>query len=106
MALRAFDIIVGAETDALPVGADAVADEDVVTKGFADSSYVQGAQPVDNNAALKAIIAADRADRDVRYNDGANALYAFDSSSGAADDGDNVLAPDAGTGRWIKTSNI
>jgi hypothetical protein len=63
----------------------------------------------DTYAALTAIAAADRFDNMVVYvksratdGDGAEGYWWFDSGSSATANGGTILAPDAGTGRWLR----
>jgi len=102
MATRDFNFATGPETDILPTATTPSVDDDLMTKGFADNNYVQGGAGVADNAALKAIVASDRKDIDLRFVDSTQTLYNFDSGSAASDDGVNVLAPDTGSGRWLK----
>lgn len=102
---REFKFIVGVETSTLPAVTAPTVDDDLMTKGYADGQYAELDSWYDSVAdvtAAKAIAAADRADRQVLFVKGAASLYYFDSSSVAAGDDDLVLAPDAGTGRWLK----
>lgn len=61
---------------------------------------------VQNVAELKAILVSNRFDKDIRLVEDAKALYRFDAELTLDDDGDLILQPDVGAGRWIKTSNI
>jgi len=60
---------------------------------------------VQDIAALKAVAAADRADKQGRVVEdnglGAESIYVFDSGSTAGGDDINVVVPTAGTGRWL-----
>lgn len=60
---------------------------------------------VADRAAVKAIVAADRVNGQLILVRTDNSLWRFDSASTAASDGADgnlVLVPDAGTGRWIR----
>lgn len=64
---------------------------------------------VDTNAVLTAIPAANRTDGQVMLvrerttkGDGGGGLWRFDAASSATANGGTILAPDAGTGRWIR----
>lgn len=52
-------------------------------------------------AAIKAIAAADRADGNIAVNKTNSDIWVFAAASVAAGDDVTVLAPDAGTGRWL-----
>ena len=58
--------------------------------------------PVQDLTALKAISPEDRADKRDRLVEDEGAIYHFDQQSSAVADGDLVVAPDSGTGRWLK----
>lgn len=61
--------------------------------------------PVQNIPQLRAVPAADRADKDVRLVEDDKAFYRFDLQGVGADDGDNVILPtDGGPGRWFKST--
>lgn len=100
--IREFDFTVGPETSELPGSGTPTSDADLITLGFADARYTQGSEAVADNAALKAIAEADRRDGDFVLIKDSNRVYRFDSASALADDANFVLAPDAGTGRWIR----
>lgn len=107
--IREFNIIVGPETSTPPTGTSPSNDADVITKEYADDTYaeiVSWGDKVASNAALKAVVLADRSDNQVRWNDGAASFYFFDSSSTATDNGDTILIPDDApvSGRWSKIS--
>lgn len=53
--------------------------------------------------ALKAIVAADRADRYLLYVASVDSWYRFNSSSSAVGDDNLIVVPSSGSGRWIKT---
>lgn len=59
-----------------------------------------------DDAAIKAIAATSRNDGDIAWRLDLNSLYVFDSASAATNDDDFVLQPDAGTGRWLKATQI
>lgn len=64
--------------------------------------------PVADLTALAAVAAADRADGQVRVVEsnglGGESVYVFSAASTASADGINIVAPAAGTGRWILAS--
>lgn len=102
---REFKFIVGVETSTLPAVTTPTVDDDLMTKGYADSQYAELDSWYDSVAdvtAAKAIAAADRADRQVLFIKAQAALYYFDSGSSATGDDNLVLTPNAGTGRWLK----
>jgi len=106
---REYQFVSGIEASVSPDPATPTADADTISKGFADDEYakrVSWGADVADNAALKAIASGTtegtRDDGQMRLNRGADALYQFDGASTAADDGDAVLEPDVGSGRWLK----
>lgn len=106
--IRQSDFVSGIETSTAPTVSAPTNPEDLVTKDYGDTTYAKLAYWGDvtaSNAALKAVAPADRGDGQVRLNQGADALYQFDSGSAAADDGDLVLQPNTGTGRWLKLTS-
>ena len=92
---------------------DATVLQDVAEKTMSNVAFLlgsaSGATPqavrkiatVDDLAALKAIAAADRRDRDYCALDSNKRIYQFDSASAATGDDYAVVTPAAGTGRWI-----
>ena len=92
---------------------DATVLQDVAEKTMSNVAFLlgsaSGATPqavrkiatVDDLAALKAIAAADRRDRDYCVLDSNKRIYQFDSASAATGDDYAVVTPAAGTGRWI-----
>lgn len=107
MATRAYDFLQSFTTSTSPVPGTPSNDNDVVNKGYADDTYARRASFYDksaNNAAIKAIASADRSDGQITLNMASDSFYRFNSASTATDDADTVLAPDSGTGRWLKIS--
>lgn len=107
MATRQYDFVVGVETSTAPTPATPTDSSDIVSKGYTDATYAKLSSFYDksaDNAAVKAIASADRSNGQVTLNMGNDAFYRFNSSSTASDDADSVLAPDSGTGRWLKIS--
>jgi hypothetical protein len=103
--IREFEFVTGIETSEAPSVADPSSSGDLVTLGYADDHYTHKDEvwgTAATNAVIKAIPAADRADGQILYHIGVLAFYRFNSASAAADDGNTVLAPDVGTGRWLK----
>ena len=108
MSIREYQFINGIETSTSPNPATPSADADAVTLGYTNSTYAKRSSYYDkqtSNANVKAISSADRSDGMVVFNTASNVWYRFDSGSSAADDGDSVLQPDSGTGRWLKVTN-
>jgi hypothetical protein len=106
---REFKFIVGVETSLLPATTVPTIDDDLVTKGFADEEYARldsWADKVLTISALKAIAAANRFDAQSIFVKSQGLHYYFDSASVAAGDDDNIVEPDAGTGRWVKVAPI
>lgn len=66
--------------------------------------------PVADIAALSAVAAADRSDKQLRVVEddgfGHRSIYIFDSASSATADGVDIVAPDAGSGRWFRAYDI
>ncbi len=58
--------------------------------------------PVQDLTALRAVPPALRGDKQQRLVEDENAEYRFDATGVGADDGDLIIAPDTGTGRWFK----
>lgn len=104
MALRQFDFIVGPETSTLPSIGTPTGDDDLISLGFADARYTQGAEAEATITTLKAMAEAERRDGDLVLVKDTNNLYRFDSASAATGDDNFVLTPDAGTGRWIRVT--
>jgi len=76
-----------------------------MTKLYGDTTFAKRSSWYDkstNNAEIKAISVANRSNGQIAFNLGNNSFYRFDSTSIASDDGDTTLAPDAGSGRWLK----
>lgn len=63
-----------------------------------------GRTPVDDLDALRAIPELERSDQDTRLVESEKSIYRFDAQGTAADDGDLVIAPTVGTGRWFKVT--
>ena len=101
MATREYSFIVGPETSTLPTTGTPSTSTDLITMGYADENYMQGGSGVADITALKAVSAANRSDKDVRFVESTNTLYRFDSGSAASGDDNLVVTPTAGTGRWL-----
>lgn len=105
MATRDYQFIVGPETSTLPTVTAPVADGDIVTLGYANTNYARRSSWFESKAdatAVKAIVAADRADNQLVYVDSLSVLFKFDSASTQTGDDINVITPTAGTGRWLR----
>lgn len=108
MATRQYDFVSSIATGSAPSPSTPTNDTDVISKGYADDTYARRASWFDKSEdadAIRAILEADRADGQVVFNMGNNSFYRFDAASSAVDDGDTVLEPDAGTGRWLKITS-
>ena len=108
MSTREYQFITGIETSASPDPATPSADADIVNKGYGDDTYAKLSSWYDkqaNNSGIKAIASADRSDGQLVYNYGVDCFYRFNAGSSASDDGDLVLQPNSGTGRWIKITS-
>lgn len=101
---REFTFTSGPETAAVPTIEDPASADDLLNLGYADARYTQGSESVADAAALKAMAADERRDGDLVLVRSSDSLYRFNAASSDTDDGDFVLEPDAGTGRWIKVS--
>lgn len=101
MATREYSFVVGPETSTLPTTGTPSSSSDLITLGYADENYMQGGSAVADITALKAVSAANRSDKDVRFVESINTLYRFDSGSAASGDDNLVVTPTAGTGRWL-----
>lgn len=115
--------LVAASMDDIEDVADALADIGAVADNMADVQTVGAAlgdgtindlldgqvKKIATYAALTAISAANRADGEVSYvagrasaGDGGEGFWRFDAGSSATANGGTILAPDAGTGRWLR----
>lgn len=101
---REYEFIVGPETSTLPTSGTPTEDDDVVTLGYAEKHFKQGALAVADVTALKAIAAADRTDKDEVFVESLRRSFHFDSGSSASGDDIYVCTPAAGTGRWLCTN--
>lgn len=45
-------------------------------------------------------------DKTLKYIESNNSIYAYDAQSTVAADGNNIIVPSSGVGRWIKTNNL
>lgn len=106
MATRQYDFVSGVETPTQPSAGTPAVDDDVVTKGYADGHYLQGQAAIADIAALKAIAAADRNDRDHVFVDSKSRLYQFDAANAETGDDEFVVTPTAGTGRWLANERL
>lgn len=108
MAVRPYEFTgVVVESSSLPSVSDASAATDIAPfRQVARRDDFYDSQT--NNAGVKAIAAADRADEQVVWNSGAQAFYEFVAGNTDADDGDTTLTPDddptAPAGRWKKVA--
>ena len=91
------------ETVAKDLGANAMDNiaSLVGTAAGATPQAIRRIATVADLAALKAIAAADRADRDYVVLDDTKRVYQFDSASAVTGDDYATVTPNAGTGRWI-----
>jgi len=104
MTTRDFNFIVGPEQSTLPTASTPTNDEDTLNKGWLEEhGFCRDAIHcgVANLTALKAITAAVRQDKQI-VNVQNVGLYEFDSTDTQTDDGDTIIQPDAGSGRWLK----
>lgn len=106
MTTRQFDFVTTIETSQAPIPVDPSNPNDPITLGFADDRYAQGQVGVADIAALKALVVADRRDRDLILVAAKNAVYRYDSGSAAAGDDDRIVEPTAGAGRYFLVSPI
>ena len=104
--IREYQFINGPETASIPTVGTPTDPSDLINLGFANANFVQGKASVADIAAAKSIAAADRKNGDAILVRGLSAFFQFDSASAATNDDIFVLAPDAGTGRWIRSSGI
>lgn len=104
---RSYEFIVGPETSTAPTVGTPSQSVDIVTLGFANTTYagrVYWGNSVADTTALKAIGTTGdnaRADTQVRMKDDNQTLWKFDASSTATEDGTTVIQPTSGTGRWL-----
>lgn len=103
--VREYDFTTAIETSTTPDPGTPSADSDTITKGFADGEYARRDSWYDSQSGvsgIKAIAAADRADGQLVWAKDLDVFYEFRSGSSSTGDDDNVLTPDAGSGRWHK----
>lgn len=109
MSTRSYQFINGPETSTLPTAESPTVDADLVNKGYADTTYAiktSWGGSIADVAALKAVSAADRSDRQVRLVESLKKLFYFDTSSASTGDDVYIITPNAGTGRWLETDQI
>lgn len=105
MAIRELDFITAVETSAIPTSGTPTSGSDLITKDYADDTYTPKAEVygvVDDITELKTVASGDRFDKQMTFVDGSDVFYKFDADSIAAGDDNLVVAPNSGTGRWIK----
>jgi len=102
--VRQYDFNNGAETATNPTAGTPTDASDLVTLTYLQTNYTSvttvGAAVADI-AALKDVSAADRADKQNRFVETSRMQFMFESSSAVAGDDYFVVAPTAGTGRWL-----
>jgi hypothetical protein len=110
MATRTYTFTTGIETSDAPTGAAPSATGDIMTLGYADTTYARrrdwGFTAADYTA-LKAIGTTgdnQRYDGQTRLVTGTGEIWRFDSASSSTEDGSTILAPTSGTGRWLIVS--
>lgn len=110
MATRTYTFTTGIETSDAPTGAAPSATGDIMTLGYADTTYARrrdwGFTAADYTA-LKAIGTTgddQRYDGQTRLVTGTGELWQFDADSAATEDGSTILQPTSGTGRWLIAS--
>jgi len=79
------------------------------TNKYATMSDVAGisgsyAAPVQTVQNLRDVAEVDRADKQMRLVEDKGAIYRFDSAGTGTDDGDAIIAPTTGTGRWFRVT--
>lgn len=110
MTTRRYDLNTGIETSSTPTVSDPSTSTDIMSKGYADTTYARRqywGHAVADTTALKALGTtgdAQRYDLQVILKDDDNTLWKFDASSSATEDGISVIQPTTGTGRWIAVS--
>ncbi|OQA86284.1 MAG: hypothetical protein BWY28_02429 [bacterium ADurb.Bin236] len=85
--------------------AGANASNPFATLGDLSGVAAKFASPVQTVQNLRDIAAANRSDKQVRLVEDKGSLYRFDETATGADDGDGIIAPTSGTGRWFKMSS-
>ena len=106
MSVRRYDYATGIETSDAPSATPPSLTGDTMTLGYADTNYARRRDlgwTAANYVALTAITTSgdnQRYDGQVRLVTGTGELWRFDSASSSTADGETVLAPDSGTGRW------
>lgn len=110
MATRTYNFITGIETSDAPSAATPSATGDILTLGFANTTYARRRDwgfPAANYAALTAIGTSgdnQRYDNQARLVVDTNEVWVFDADSVATPDGTTILQPDSGSGRWLIAS--
>lgn len=101
MGTRPYDFNTGFDTVTAPSVTDPSASTDIVSLGYASKTYAKGVETI---AALKAIGSTSRTDLQPVYVEELDAWFHFDAGSSATGDDFNVIAPTAGTGRWLRVA--
>lgn len=77
---------------------------DLVVRDSSGNESSQKPRSVADITAIKGIVATERFDGDLVFDETTLVLYVFDADSVVAGDDDFVLQPTAGTGRWLKVA--
>jgi len=85
--------------------AGANASNPFATLGDLSGVAAKFSSPVQTVQELRNVAAADRSDKQVRLVEDKGSLYRFDETGTGTDDGDGIIAPSSGTGRWFKMSS-
>lgn len=106
MTIRKFDFDANFETSTAPTATDPTNPSDPVILDYAERRFTQGALSVADNTALKALDVSDRVNGDLVVVRGTNRAYVYNSTSVLGDDTNYVLQPAAGSGRWLRISDV
>lgn len=107
MTTRRYDLNTGIETSSTPTVTDPSSSTDIMSKGYADTTYARRqywGHAVADTTALKALGTtgdAQRYDQQIVLKDDDNTLWKFDAGSSATEDLVSIIQPTTGTGRWL-----
>lgn len=77
--------------------------DSVITNITVGTGSAQYGEPVADIAALQAVDVTLVVDKQIRYVESVNRIFAYDLQSVATIDGDYIVKPNVGPGRWIST---
>jgi len=110
MATRTYTFTTGIETSTAPTAGSPTVTGDIMTLGYADTSYARRRDLGWTAADYTALKALGTTGDNARYGGqtrlitGTGELWQFDDDSVATEDGSTILQPTSGTGRWLIAS--